>query len=177
MIYILTVLFVTGGVALIWHNARGTWQEFWGGFVFIWFFVSVVIIAPLATMAALVMTSGDTEVTTPIVSLADGQSVSGRFFLGSGVVDGHPAYTYYTGSEDTGFHLRSVSASLVTIRYTDESPRMVCEATDWRLSPSWVDFNTYDAPPDCDTEDGNQDRITFYVPAGSVQSNYTLDAQ
>jgi hypothetical protein len=118
--------------------------------------------------------------TAPIESslktLADGQGVEGRFFLGSGSVDSEPVFFYYSGSDQDGYRLRHVDADYVTIHETDDEPKMVRYCEDNSTVSGWVTWplktytgSRYDCYSDSETH--------FYVPRGSIQNNYILDAE
>lgn len=108
--------------------------------------------------------------TTPLVSLADGSSVHGSFFLGSGYVDGSPSYTWYESNGENNYVRKDVEAGVATIHYLPkgETPYYTIrqkKADDKSFWQPWG-FNTY----------GTWDeKYNFYVPQGSIQQSYTLD--
>jgi len=84
-----------------------------------------------------------------------GEEIQGRFFLGSGYVNGEATYTYYYHS-DGGLRVGEVNADEVLVVQTDEgNPRI--EQTAERV-PFWIDF----------TRSEQDYQTTIYVPEGSI---------
>lgn len=195
--FIITVLFLFIGVAVATSSHRAYNRHAYGRpkpfplvvTAGLWAAVGALVVGPLVTLFFIDQTSRDepTAVELPIASLGDGTETSGRFFLGSGSIDTGPAYFYYTGNEVDGFRAHTIDAGGVDIKYTDGPPHMTAycrdwtHAADWAFIPGWK----WGSSPDDVWDDGcrSQDTgdidvwVTFFVPAGSVQQNYTLDSQ
>jgi hypothetical protein len=124
----------------------------------------------------------DHSVERDLVALADGQSTHGSFFLGSGSVDSDPAFFWYQDDGTGGYKLKSINAYWVTIREIPEgeTPHMVQRCDDYSNIPKWVgwplDISEDEESNSCGDSD-EKSWTTFYVPAGSIKSNYILDAQ
>lgn len=104
----------------------------------------------------------DKSFSVELAALNDNQGVQGRFFLGSGVINSKPVFTYYEKMYDT-YTLRNVDAKDATIKYTSGKPVIVVN----RYCGS--NFLTEDF---CNTP-----TYTFLVPEGSITNSYTLDAK
>jgi len=104
---------------------------------------------------------------TEIVQLRDtGFSVSGGFFLGSGSVNGQPAYLYYIKA-DGGYKLKSVRASSVTIRYIydNSTPRIEYIRVEYYYTHYWLNEPRF-------LYSGSRQKIIIYVPEGSIRQYY-----
>lgn len=103
-----------------------------------------------------------------LTSLQDGTSTSGRFFLGSGVIDEHPSFMYYRQDAD-GYRLESIKAAKVRIVYNEGAPRLTkkhkCYDPD-KGHYFWSFIHYEDSPS-----------YVFYVPAGSIKQDIVLDAK
>lgn len=167
-----------------WNHGKGL------GFsiVVAWTLVGALVIGPLMSLVFISQTAMDerTAVSQPIASLGDTTGVHGNFFLGSGQVDSHPAYFYYTGDGTNGFQAHQINANYADIKYTTGEPRLELYCRDWTHAAEWAyvpGWKWGSSPNDvydggCRADDGSIDVwATFYVPEGSVQQNYTLDAQ
>lgn len=108
-------------------------------------------------------------------ALNDGRSTKGSFFLGSGTIDSVPSFMFYAEDGD-GYVLRDWSAAPSRVVETEGKPRVVYNCYDY--SDVWLPFRW--APQmleDGSLYDCGHAFVTFYVPPGSVQQQYTLDAQ
>lgn len=100
-----------------------------------------------------------------LVTLQDGSSQRGSFFLGSGFIDGVQKYTYYSKSGDA-FQLRSVDAEDVLVFQDTKNPYVRHEKSctsprDWLIECA------------IDT-----DRVTeIHVPKNSIKADFVLDAK
>ena len=108
-------------------------------------------------------------------ALNDGRSTQGSFFLGSGTIDSVPSFMYYERDGD-GYVLRDWPASSSKVVETKGDPQVVYNCYDYSSVPRpfrWApqmmeDGSVYDC---------RHAFVTFYVPPGSVQQQYILDAQ
>ena len=102
-----------------------------------------------------------------LVSLQDGSSVSGSFFLGCGSVEGTMKYTYYYEVEKDLFKMGRIDYSKALIKYDStaylETFRYV--QTDYWLN--WFSIDIKQIKP----------QYIFHVPEGTIKNNYNLDAQ
>lgn len=101
-------------------------------------------------------------------SLQDNSQTHGHFFLGSGSIEGKMMYVFYVQQEDSTFRLYQVDYSDASIKYSTNSPK---EHITWTHPKEnlWNKF-ALDIMPDEYT-------YVFEVPKGSIQNNYSLDAQ
>lgn len=114
------------------------------------------------------------EVEHKIRVMKDGSETQGSFFLGSGSVDGEPAFMYYEVDENGAARLKDVDADRASVVETDGTPRVVQECDDFRDVPEFLTFpiNMFtDGGIDCYGD------YTFYVPKGSIRDGYVLDAE
>lgn len=106
-----------------------------------------------------------------LVNLKDGSSITGDFFIGIGHVDEEMKYSFYVETEDNIFELKTIEADEAKISYIKEGerPYLTTHCDDYSaLNPKlrlWSDR-------DCFFND-----IIFYVPKGSIKSDYELDAE
>ena len=171
------VVFALGIFTLIYNGTSA--YEGWGFATF-----TMIVVWIIGAGATAVVTLGlaefwvkDTPVTSDIVSLADGQGTHGSFFLGSGSIDSKPVFFFYRQSANGSFRLEHRDADNVSIVETTGQPYMETLCVDYSHLPRWFDWpvKRSEAPDynDCRTNDPT----TFYVPEGSIKSNYILDAQ
>lgn len=94
--------------------------------------------------------------------LQDTSTVSGSFFLGSGYIEETPSFFYYqkNGNEYT---LEHYDASRAVVIETDGNPHV-------EYQKAVGDNELWGIPV------SEQEQVRFYVPKGSVVSNYSLDA-
>jgi hypothetical protein len=93
-----------------------------------------------------------------IESLKDGSTISGRFVLGSGYINGRDVSIYYTTGDDGGYTRNNVDADVSKI-YMDENtkPYIVCHYVETdRLKQQFI--HSYD----------------FHVPNGTVMNTYRV---
>jgi hypothetical protein len=171
------VVFALGIYALI-SNGTQTYEG-WGFAAFT--MVITWLIGTGASIAVMMSLSEiwveDTPVQSRLVSLADGSSTHGSFFLGSGSVDSEPVFFFYRESDDGSYRLEHRDAEYVSIVETSGVPHMETLCVDYSHLPRWFDWPLprSEAPNYSDCRDN--DPTTFYVPEGSIKSNYILDAQ
>lgn len=97
-------------------------------------------------------------------AINDGQSINGSFFLGSGHIEGRMQYAYYVKNGDF-YRLWSVDASDAFVRYTNGKPTRTIVKEEY--TDAFINYFALD------------ETSTYYifdVPKGSIQSNYSLDA-
>ena len=100
-----------------------------------------------------------------IVSLQDGSSIEGGFFLGTGYIDGSMKYSFYEKSGE-GFKLTQVDSKDTIVYQSKEKPYAMRESGcdgNWQ----WIAPCLYDS--DIVTE--------IHVPAGSIKENFVLDTE
>jgi hypothetical protein len=102
-----------------------------------------------------------------IVALQDNASVNGRYFLGSGYIEGNMKYMFYY--EDNGYYrMMQLDTRDVQIQYSEGTPKV--NATYYEPSESIINyFAFYFESPNS--------RYIIEVPRGTIQMNYTLDAK
>ena len=116
--------------------------------------------------------SDEVTVEHKLVSLKDGSSVSGSFFLGIGGVGEDAEYSFYEQDTDGKFHLEQVDADRASIVEYDGTPKMTESCDDYGDSPWLLTWPiSYDSV-DCYDRD-----VVFYVPEGSVKTDFVLDAE
>jgi hypothetical protein len=106
--------------------------------------------------------------TYKIVCLQDNNSTTGRFFLGTGQIEGKMKYVFYY-EENGGFKMKQTGYENTTVKYSD-----VTKVERYREEPV-ESFINYFAIDDCYSE-SNMNFI-IYVPQGTIKNNYSLDAQ
>lgn len=104
----------------------------------------------------------ETEGTADLAALQDGSSTSGSFFLGSGSFNEEPSFFYYQKSGNE-YHLEHVDADYAVVEETSGTPHVEYQK-EVGNKPFWA------------MPVSGYDHVKFYVPQGSVISNYTLDA-
>lgn len=137
------------------------------------FIVSMIFAVVLGFFGALIIPSKmiEKESTYTIMNIADGSSVSGNFFIGCGTIDGKMKYTFYYAQDSNTFAMHQVDYRDAVIKYSDstQTPHVVVYTTVDDTNYFWNKFSY-------DTDYGDK-RYVFFVPKGSIRSNYTLDAQ
>lgn len=106
----------------------------------------------------------DATETFEIVSLQDGNSLNGHFFLGSGNISDEMVYTFYYKTEAGGFKLKQVKSELTEIMYSSESPKAIRH---YYVDGSW--WNNF-------AIDFYESKWVIEIPEGSIKTNYVLDA-
>lgn len=133
--------------------------------------VMTLLFGGLLAIISNVALAGVVDTQTVVVSnqlstLQDGSQTTGSFFLGSGYVDGEQVFSYYE-KRGGAFYLDSIDADHAKVVESNETPRVehTCKKSDniWFSVFTGKCWNNWD--------------YTFYVPKGSVATNYTLDAK
>lgn len=96
-------------------------------------------------------------------TLHDSSGTTGSFFLGSGTIDSKPVFMYYEKQGDSYF-LRHADADFATVIESTSTPHV--DKLVERANNKWWGLAF-----------GAGHSVNFYVPKGSVVSNYTLDAK
>lgn len=105
----------------------------------------------------------------PLVSLHDGTSVRGSFFLASGNIDSIPSYTFYVKEGDY-FNMHTSTASTAHIVY-DKNPLVTYTC---KIGNSWISVLNLDDRANCNID--NQE-LVIHVPAGTIKTSMVLDAK
>lgn len=110
----------------------------------------------------------ENKVTTyNIESLQDNSSVSGQFFLGSGIINGTMKYVFYYETDDNTYKMKELPHRNVSIKYTDEQP----------YYEKWEKVKTKDMINMFSIQLHKDIKYIIYVPKGTVQHNYNLDSK
>lgn len=105
----------------------------------------------------------------PILALNDNASISGRFFLGTGSIDGSMKY-FYLYQADRGIKTGYVSADESYVNETDTySPRI----EHYIQRPVGGKYRVFLPDPDSQYED----YYNLVIPKGSIMYNYRVDLQ
>lgn len=106
-----------------------------------------------------------------LVSLADGAGIHGQFFLGSGIVDSVPSFTWYEQDGTNSYVRKDADAEATTVHYLlnnktkpyytfkKEKPNDKGWLKKWGLN----------------LESGYKVHYDFYIPRGSITQQYILD--
>tara|TARA_R110000744_G_scaffold378044_1_gene493705 strand:+ start:547 stop:1062 length:516 start_codon:yes stop_codon:yes gene_type:complete len=129
-------------------------------------FVFIGLIIAIALPVKYEESSWDEE----IVSLKDNTSISGNFFLGSGMINGTMRYVYYQKNQDETYKMWQTEYYRASIRYTNNTPKIVI--IDKRESKSL--WNKFALDP---LNNESYQNYIFEVPKGSIEKDYNLDAQ
>lgn len=170
MIWIIIAAVVVVGFA-VWMGIENWRDDNPGSGIGAFFFTAMfggliaVVITMLINACAIHITGSHYEVesTSKLAALQDGHSSYGSFFLGSGSYNEAPAFFYYERHGKDVYTLEHAYAEYATVVETDDAPRVeyLEEKSDhpfWAIPVAPESF------------------VTFYVPRGSVMSNYSLDA-
>lgn len=160
---IVIILLVLAGIA--WYESKE-----WGaavGVLAIGGFVGFLV-----TVLMMCFTGGRVYMEYPLVTMQDGKTTHGSFFLGSGNIDGVASFTWY--EKDGGsYYLEDIPAWQAEVRYTTGQPHVIWDCRNERAG--WVFYPLNVSPdPYCS---GRSTHVTFYVPEGSVKNEYVLDAK
>ncbi|WP_157186503.1 hypothetical protein [Nocardia jiangxiensis] len=96
-------------------------------------------------------------------AIKDGNTITGDFVLGTGILTSNATYTFYDNSNGA-IHLEKVEASDIAL-YEDSAKPYVVEYIGCHLKPNWL------AP--CLTDDPRF--VEIHVPPGSVKNQINLD--
>lgn len=107
------------------------------------------------------------KATYRLEALQDNNSINGSFFLGSGQIGGRMKYVFYY-EKDGYYELEQVDYNKAKVKYSDEKPkveRLTRENVRGAFINNFaIDFNCYE-------------EYIIYVPKGTINNNYSLDAQ
>lgn len=148
-----------------WPTAIG-----WGFCGALWGTVVGCVVAGVIGLFAYTGTHWEQTRRTPLVSVADGSSTHGSFFLGSGSVDGSPSFTWYESDGENSFIRQQTDAYDATIHYVEKGVQPYYTLREQKpnegfFEPTWG-FNVSD-PAGLDYD--------FYIPRGSITHSYRLD--
>lgn len=121
----------------------------------------------LIVAIALPMNTYDKHSSLNIATLQDGNSVSGKFFLGSGQIEGKMKYIFYY-EENGMYRMMQLNYDVVQIKYSDEKPKVNITQN----YPTKAFINNFAIDMDCFDK-----TYIIEVPKGTIKSNYNLDAQ
>lgn len=113
------------------------------------------------------MDTYDKQYSLSIETLQDNNSVSGRFFLGSGQIEGKMKYVFYY-EEDGLYTMMQLDYNLVQIKYSDNKPKLII--TEKYPSDAFINYFAIDF-------DAFSKTYIIEVPKGTIKNNYNLDAQ
>lgn len=174
MLLVIIAALVVGTLSAIsesqYYNSRPSEAFFWGGLVAagVAFFV--------AWMIGTSITPSHYEARPKIAlqNIADNTHTEGAFFLGSGVIDGSPYYSWYEQTAANDFVRKDAPADESTIHYVTDGAR-----------PYYVrSVAVYDKRPFVhawylghESGETGDEKYDFYVPRGTITSEFKLDAQ
>lgn len=112
---------------------------------------------------------------TPIISLNDNDKLSGAFVLGSGAVKETTYYVYNYKLQDGGIKRDKIEAKFATIYETDDSPHIDVIGTKVKESEKQsLLYNIFHIQA---LEDFNFSKYNFYIPKGSVITDFEIDSE
>lgn len=161
------------GACIAASESYGDWVDISLG-AFVGAFFGAVMGFMVAMMAGLIFYSGHVTVerTVRLESLQDGSSVRGSFFLGSGVIDEVSVFTWYEQPQPGSYRQARADADSSTVHYTDGAPRYIVHIEQIEGGSFWGTWGFRG-----DSGDEVNRTYDFYVPKGSVKSQYELDAK
>lgn len=126
--------------------------------------VAVVVLMVIGIGAAHLLPGeiNETVERYPIESMGDNQKTTGRFFLGSGYINGEMGYSAYLKVGDH-FKMKNTSATNTIIKYVECAPYM--EKYQYENVGNWG----IDQAP--------RTRYVFNIPKGSIMNGYKLDLE
>ncbi len=151
------------------YNTEHSWTSWWeypfiGAFgAILGFLLGLIITTPIPM---------ETHIEQSIVrieTLSDNSATRGRFFLGSGNVDGNMVYVFYVKEGNDIFSMVQISHEKAKIKYTTSKPIVNI----YKITETKGALINYMA---IDWDLGDQTYL-IEVPKGSIQNNYNLDAQ
>lgn len=131
--------------------------------------------ALLAMMIGLVFANGTYKIENKIAlqNLVDNTHTEGRFFLGSGTIEGVPHYSWYEQTDRNSFERRDARASEATVHYL-----MNGETRPYYIATTKVDKHENWGTWHINPGDGELiEHYDFYIPKGSITNEYKLDAK
>lgn len=130
------------------------------------FGVLVGLFLGLGSGAILPKDWGEPEI-VKLVSLRDGESISGRFVLGSGNVRGVPSYLFYKEDRGEGYQSGVIVSTNVTIIERARQDGELRIYTKQLVRPWWKWIGLFDGRE-------AQRRYEFVVPEGSLSKAFLL---
>jgi hypothetical protein len=160
------------GMAIFYYKTEyETWRDFemW----LLWVFCSVasgLISAFCGFMVALCF-SMDYETVKwdrKIVSLKDNSSIKGRFFLGSGHIEGSMKYVFYVENNDDSYSMKMLDYYEARIKYSKNAPKLKTTQT----RPIKNQWNNW-------AIDAHQVHTKYLieVPNGTIKNDFKLDSE
>lgn len=132
------------------------------------FIIFIAAFIGLAVAFALPMKTETVVDEYKIECLQDNSTTSGRFFLGTGYIEGEMKYVFYY-SENGVFKMKQTDYKNTSIKYSDE-----IKAERYREKEVKAFINYFALDDIC--SESNM-RFILYVPKGTIRQNYNLDAQ
>ena len=169
--YTIITLYIIGYVFFVYYNYKdwGDWSD-WGFIIFFPLLQSLLFaLAGLIIAIALPVKYETTSWTENIVTLKDNNSVEGRFFLGTGMINGSMKYVYYQKNDESTYQMWQADYYNAKIRYISTQPKVVITDKHWAKTT----FNKWAI----DMADESRQTYIFEVPQGSIKNSYELDAQ
>lgn len=129
-------------------------------------FMSIGVIYNLVAVMTLEQTTPYEKVvvqSVEITQLYDTMTVQGRFFLGTGTIDGKPAYACYI-EEDGGYRLKHIDAKDAIVQYIEDGSTPRIETI--KTQNCWTDGFVQAAWSTTPT------KTIIYVPENSIRQYY-----
>lgn len=162
---IITLLFAIGFAIFGYRDSWGNWTDKLLS-TFVHFLLGSAIGLVFAMIASIFIPASEHKYEHIIVSMKDNSSVNGSFFLGSGTFKDEPTFSYYY-EKDGYYKLENVPSENSKIYYTNVNNRVVCTYYtidgfyQWLSIPIVKYSRSYE----------------FYIPSGSIKTNFNLDAE
>ena len=168
----LTYIMIAVILGLAVWGAVSTWRSegSFGWTIFVFISSAVICSIPgfgLLYLVGSAIPGGErVSVTQELAALGNDSTISGSFFLGSGIIDEEQVFQYIAETENGGFYLTSIPAWKVVIYEdaTEDSARFVNYI---RVRDEW-----WFSPLPVQLIDGYRDE--FHVPPGSVNQQYRI---
>jgi len=106
---------------------------------------------------------------TPLLSLQDGNTIEGAFFLGCGHINGVMKYSLYIRTDEGGIKMQQLPVDDTLIYEDEESNPYILEYNLWDVSPSG------DILSKSSTDWWEYPYYELHVPLGTVIQEYNLD--
>lgn len=169
MILIIIAIFIGASISL--YNEIGGWGFQWSEII--WYLLCLLggAMAGLAVgfliALAIPMDTYHKKYSLKIEALQDGSNTVGRFFLGTGHIEGKMKYVFYY-EEDGLYTLKQVDSGDAKVKYTDGTPQV--DVTEIEITDSWINGIALDM-------DIHDKTYIIEVPKGTINNSYNLDAQ
>ncbi len=160
------IIFTISGILISVYNELKDKYRDWG-FVFILSLLGALAGASLGFLVSMIIPK-TTEIKGNrynIISLQDNSSVSGHFFLGSGVIDGGMKYCMYYEYGD-GYRMFLIGHNDASIVFSDD-PHLV----------QYEDTETDDIINKFSMRPLDNSYYVIHVPKGTIRNQYNLDAK